>query len=132
LHTSGADNPPHGIRMPPGQRRSGLDFRPFVQNRIQQRPVNFDMTVVVDVAQLAEFVHEEADAGARRADHLGECFLTDLRDHWLRVAVFAEIREEKKHPGQPLLAGIEELIDQVRLDADGMSCRPAFEGLKRL
>jgi hypothetical protein len=50
-----------------------------VQNRIQQRIVNFNFSVVTDQAKLAEFVHEKAQAGPRRADHFSQCFLADVR-----------------------------------------------------
>jgi len=51
--------------------RLSLDLRLFVQHRIQQRIVHFDVTVVADEAELAELVHEEAHAGSRGADHFG-------------------------------------------------------------
>ena len=36
------------------------------------------MPVVVDEAKLTEFVHEVADPGSGGADHLRQCFLTDI------------------------------------------------------
>ena len=79
--------------------------------------MNFDMPVVTDEAQLAKLVHEMTDAGSGGADHLGKRFLTDVRADRLRTAFFAKIGQQKKHSGQPLLAGIEKLIDQVFFDS---------------
>ena len=42
--------------------------------------------------------------------------LTDLRRDRLRRAILAEIRQQKQRPRQALLAGIEQLVDQIRLD----------------
>ena len=39
-------------------RRAGLDFGLVVQDHVQQRIVNFQRSVVINEAQLAEFVHE--------------------------------------------------------------------------
>jgi hypothetical protein len=39
-----------------------LDLRPFVQDRIEERMMHFDFSVVADEALLAELVHEETDA----------------------------------------------------------------------
>ena len=45
-------------------------------------------TVVLNEAQIAELIQKEIDAGARGADHLGQCFLTDLGDDRLHLAFF--------------------------------------------
>ena len=42
-----------------------------------------------------------------------------LRGDRLRAALLAEIRQQKERSRQPLFARIEELVDQVRLHADG-------------
>ena len=76
-----------------------------------------NMAVVIDETQLAELIREETDAGARGADHLGERFLTDLRNHRLRLAFLAEVRQQEQHPREPLLAGIKEVIHQILFDA---------------
>ena len=57
--------------------------------------------VVVNEPQFAEPIHEETDAGARGADHLGERFLTDLRNDRLRLAFFPKVGHEQQHPRQP-------------------------------
>jgi hypothetical protein len=74
------------------------------------------MTVVLDEAQLPKFVHELADARSRCADHLGQRLLADFCDDPLRLALLAEIRQQQKSAGQPLLDLIEQFIDQVLLD----------------
>ena len=79
--------------------------------------MNAQRAVVLNETQFAEAVHEEADAGAGCAYHLGQCFLAHLGNHRFRCALFAELREQQQRPGQPLLAGIEKLVYQVFLDA---------------
>ena len=63
-----------------------------------------------------ELVHEEVHAGARRADHLGEGFLRDLRQDPLRLVSFAVAREQQQRARQPFFARVEQLIDQVGLE----------------
>ena len=58
--------------------------------------MDFEVSVVADVAQLSKLVHKVAHAGARRADHVRESLLTDLRYHWFRLPVLAEIRQQKQ------------------------------------
>ena len=50
-----------------------------MEDDIEEGTVHVQPVVVMNEAQLAEPIHEEADAGARGADHLGERFLADLR-----------------------------------------------------
>jgi hypothetical protein len=51
-----------------------------VQNHVEQRFMNPDPLVVLDKAQLAEAIHEEADTRPGGADHVCQRFLGDLRD----------------------------------------------------
>ena len=60
------------------------------------------MAVVVDEAQLPEFVHEETNARARRADDFGQRLLADRHGDRLRATVLAKIRQQKKRACQPL------------------------------
>ena len=76
-----------------------------------------DAAVVFDEAELAEAVHEEADAGAGGADHLGQGLLGDLGDQGLRFAGLAELGHQQQDAGQALFAGVEELIDKIGLGA---------------
>ena len=52
-----------------------------VQNDIQQRFVDLDAAAVVNKAQLAKAVHEEADARPGCADHLRQGLLRDLAEY---------------------------------------------------
>jgi hypothetical protein len=79
--------------------------------------MNFHVSIVVDISQFSEFVHEEADAGPGCADHFRQGFLTDLSHNRLRPRFLAEVCEEKEEPGKAPLARIEQLIDQVRLNS---------------
>ena len=72
-------------------------------------------------AQLSKFVHEKADAGPRRADHLRERLLADFCNDRLRLALLAKIRQQQEQPGKPLLTRIEQLIHEVFVDAGRQS-----------
>ena len=58
--------------------------------------MDFEVSVVVYVAQLPKLVHEVAHAGARRADHVRERLLADLRDYHLMPSVLAEVRQQAR------------------------------------
>ncbi len=75
--------------------------------------MDFQFPIVIDIAQLEEFVHEVADGGSGRPDHLREDFLTELSDDWLRCVLLAEIRKMKEKASEALFARIEQLVDQV-------------------
>jgi len=62
------------------------------------------MSIVLDISQFSEFIHEEADAGSGRADHFRQGFLSDLSHNRLRPCFLAEVREEKEEPGKTPLA----------------------------
>ena len=79
--------------------------------------MHFQPAVVVDVSQLAEAIHEEVHTRPRGTDHLRKDFLTDPGNHRVGFDLRAEIREKQKDTGEPFLAGVEKLIDQVLLDA---------------
>jgi len=49
-----------------------------MQNGIQQRIMNLDVSIVADESKFAEFVHEGADAGSGRSNHLCQRFLADI------------------------------------------------------
>ena len=53
-----------------------------------------------------------------RADHLGQGFLANLGDHWLRFPFLPEIGQQQQKPRQALFARIEQLIDEIFFDAD--------------
>jgi hypothetical protein len=75
-----------------------------MQYGVQQRIVNFYLSIVANESQLAEFVHEEAHPGSGRSNHLCQCFLTDIQQNGLRCAFFSEMREQKKKARETLLA----------------------------
>jgi hypothetical protein len=87
---------------------SGFDLGLVVQNHVLQGIMDFQLSVVFDEPQFAEFVHEKADARSGRADHLRQCFLTVLSQDWLRPAFLAEICQEKEKPGEALFARVEQ------------------------
>jgi hypothetical protein len=87
----------------------------IVQNHIEQRLVDPDAAVVFDKAVLAKAIHEEADAGAGGADHLGEGLLGDLGNERFGFAWLAELRHQQQDAGKALLAGVEELVDEIGL-----------------
>jgi len=90
-----------------------------VEDNGEQRVVDVDFAaVVVDEAELAEFVHEEIYAGARGAYHFGEGFLRNFGQRFLRIAGGTVSREQQQSAREALLAGIEELVDQIFFDAD--------------
>ena len=75
--------------------------------------MDFQFSIVSDIIQFAEFVHEIADAGSSCPDHLRKNFLTELSDDRLGRVVLAKIRKKKEHASQPLFARIEQLVDKV-------------------
>ena len=75
--------------------------------------MNQHTAVVIDEPELAEFVHEVADSRPGCSDHARQRFLADFRNHRLLLAFLAKVRKPEQNPSQPLLAGIEQLIDQV-------------------
>ena len=74
--------------------------------------------VVVDEAELPELVHEVVDPRSGRADHLRQVLLIDAGDDRFGLAVLAKVRQQQEHPRQPLLARVEQLIDEIRFVAD--------------
>jgi len=81
-----------------------------VQNDIEQRTVDLQTAVIVNKTQFPEAVHEEADSRTGRADHLGQSFLTDLRNNGFGNAFFAEMSKQQQNASQSLFAGVEELV----------------------
>ena len=81
-----------------------------MQDYIEQRAVNVHVAVVLDEAELAELVHEEADARPCGPHHFRQGFLADIGDHRLGLTVFPEVGQQEQHPRQSLFARIEQLI----------------------
>jgi len=74
------------------------------------------LPVVLDEAELTEFVHEIIDPRPSRSDPGGQSLLADFRDDGLQLSLLAEIGEKQQYPRQALFAGVEQLIDQICLD----------------
>ena len=72
---------------------------------------------VLDETELPELIHEEIHARPRGADHFRESLLRDFRQRALRIGP-AVAREQQQSPRQPFFARVEELIDEVRFDAN--------------
>src|SRR5208337_777379 len=89
-----------------------------VQDNAQKGIVNVDLAVVLDEAQFPEFVHEKIDPGPRCANHLRQHLLRYLGKDLLRQARRAITRQQQQSACQAFLAGVEELVDQILLDAD--------------
>ena len=60
--------------------------------------MDFEMTVVINVAQLPKLIHKVTHAGARCANHIREHLLAYLRDDRLMPSVLAEIRQQQQSP----------------------------------
>jgi len=87
----------------------------IVQDHIEQPFIHTDVSVVFEVPKLPEAVHEEADARPGGTDHLSQSLLRDRWNLRIRLARLAKIRHQQEDPGQTPFAGVEQLIDQVRL-----------------
>src|SRR5580700_6946775 len=81
--------------------------------------MDFDAAVVVNKTQFSKFVHEKTHPGPSRSDHIRKRLLADFREDRLRFLVLAKVRHQQEQPGQTFLTRIEQLIDEVCLDADG-------------
>ena len=60
---------------------------------------------------------KETDPRAGCADHFGEGFLADFRDERYRFGFLAEVGQQQEKPGQAFLAGVGQVIHQVRFHA---------------
>jgi hypothetical protein len=98
-----------------------------VKDDVEQGFVDADAALVLDEAELAKAVHEEADAGAGGADHFGEGFLGDGGDKGFGLAGLAEFGHEEEGAGEAFFAGVEELVDEVGLSFHAASKEEAEE-----
>jgi hypothetical protein len=72
----------------------------------------------MDEAQFPEFVHEKIHPRPRCANHFRQHLLRYFGKHLLWLGFLAIPSEQQKSPGQPFLARIEKLIDQILFDSD--------------
>jgi hypothetical protein len=86
-----------------------------MQNDIEQGFVNTDTSVVLDKAQLAKPIHEEAHTRPGGSDHLRQRLLRDPWDQGFWFSGLAEFCHEQQDSRQPLLAVIKKLIDKIGL-----------------
>ena len=96
-----------------------------VQNHIEQRFMNPDAAVILNKAELAKAIHEEANTRPGGADHFCQSFLRDLRNQRFRFSRLAKLRQQQENPRQTLFAGVEKLIDEIGLGpyaADQQKC----------
>ena len=68
-----------------------------VQDDVEEGAVDAQVAIVVDEAQLSELIQKEIHPRARRADHLGERLLTDLRHHLFGLPFFAKVGQQQEH-----------------------------------
>ena len=73
-----------------------------MQNGIQQRIMNLDLSIVADESKFAEFVHEGADAGSGRSNDLCQRFLADIQQSRLRSTFLSEMCEQKEKAREAL------------------------------
>jgi len=102
-----------------------------MKDHIEQRFVNLDATVVFDEAHLAKTVHEETDARAGSPDHIRESFLRNRRNQRLLFARLAELGHQQEDSRKTPLAGVEELIDEIDLDAHTAGQQVSHEHLRK-
>ena len=75
------------------------------------------VAIVIDKAQLPEFVHKMTDPRPGGADHLGQVFLIDS-GKCRSVSIFlAILRKLQENTGQTFLATIEESIHEIFFDS---------------
>lgn len=96
----------------------GLAGQTVVQHHIQEFLVDMYPTVVGDVAKLAEVIHELANAGTSRADHIRKLFLSDWGYPALRFSRRTKLSHDEQCAGKTLFAVIEQLIDEVFSSSD--------------
>ena len=89
-----------------------------MQHDAQERGIDLNSAVILDETELPEFVHEEIDPRARCADHLGERFLRYFGEHSVGFVFFTVTGKQEKSAGEPLLAGVEQLIDQILFNSN--------------
>lgn len=78
-------------------------LRLVVQDRVQQRIVDCDLAVVVDITQLTKFVHELIDARTRCANHVCEHFLIDRYGDGVGLVSELGVCQGQQSSRQPLL-----------------------------
>ena len=78
-----------------------------MQNDSQEGIVDLKSAIVTNEAQFPEFIHEEIDPLARRADHFRQHLLGYLWEFSLRVFLLPVSGKQKKSAREPLLGRVE-------------------------
>jgi hypothetical protein len=76
----------------------------IVNDDVQKRCVNLQLTIVLDQSKLPELVHEGVDPRTGRPDPRRQGFLADLGNHRFELSILAEIGEEQEYPSEALFA----------------------------
>jgi len=88
-----------------------------MEKEAEQFLVHPHAAVVIDEAHLAKPVHKEAYSRPGGANHLGQGSLAHLQVGGIWIGLRSQAREQQKSSRQPLLAGIEELVEEVVLNS---------------
>src|SRR5258708_4432125 len=90
----------------------------IVQDDAQQRAVDLQrqLAVVLEEGERLERVQEEMHRRRRRPDHVRQRFLRDPGDDAAGRLLVSIARQQQQRARQPLLGGVEQLIDQVLFD----------------
>ena len=91
----------------------------IVQNGVEQSPMHSNAAIVVNKAEFVEMVHEKTDTRPRCTDHLGQFVFRDLWNQPLKLIGLAKFRHQQEYPRQAFLAGVEELVEKIRLGLPG-------------
>ena len=73
----------------------------------QEGIVDLKSSIVTNKAQFPEFIHEEIDPLARRADHFRQHLLGYLGEFSLRVFLLAVSGKQEQRAREPLLGRVE-------------------------
>ncbi len=65
-----------------------------IQEHLEQRLMHPDAALVFNKTKLAKAIHEEAYAGPRRTDHIGQGLLRDCWNNHLRFTRFPKLRHQ--------------------------------------
>jgi len=90
----------------------------LVQDNTEERSIDLKTAVVLNEAELSEFVHEKIEPRACWADHLCQRFLRYFGEQSVGLVFLAVTGKQQKRAGEPLLARVEQLVDQVLLDSN--------------
>ena len=88
-----------------------------VKDDVKQRGMNLHLSIVFDEAEPPEFVQKKANPGSGCPNHIRQGRLRDIGNYGLWLSFLTKISQQQENPRQAFLTGIEELIDEIFLDA---------------